>query len=72
MEAIERRLHKTVQTLKGIKSIKQLGASQAIYNTLETERAAEIQLSKKFRMQLIALVTLCELRLASFSTKCLF
>lgn len=60
MEAIEKRLHKTVQVFKGIKTIKQLGAAQEIHDTLSSERAAEIGLSKAFRLQLIALVTLCE------------
>ncbi|KAF4340735.1 multidrug resistance [Fusarium beomiforme] len=58
MEAIEKRLHKTVQVLKGIKSIKQMGASPSIKTMLEGERQSEIRLSKRFRLQLIALVTL--------------
>ncbi|KAF5687004.1 major facilitator family transporter [Fusarium denticulatum] len=58
MAAIEKRLHKTVQVLKGIKSIKQIGAAPAIKTMLEDERQSEIKLSKRFRLQLIALVTL--------------
>uniref|UniRef100_A0A0D2Y6P3 ABC transporter domain-containing protein n=1 Tax=Fusarium oxysporum (strain Fo5176) TaxID=660025 RepID=A0A0D2Y6P3_FUSOF len=58
MAAIEKRLHKTVQVLKGIKSIKQMGAAPAIKAMLEYERQSEIKLSKRFRLQLIALVTL--------------
>ncbi|KAL7756907.1 hypothetical protein ACKLNR_013900 [Fusarium oxysporum f. sp. zingiberi] len=58
MAAIEKRLHKTVQVLKGIKSIKQMGAAPAIKTMLEDERQSEIKLSKRFRLQLIALVTL--------------
>ncbi|KAF4440782.1 hypothetical protein F53441_12190 [Fusarium austroafricanum] len=58
MQAIEKRLHKTVQVLKGIKSIKQMGASGAVKYMLEGERLSEIKLSKRFRLQLIALVTL--------------
>ncbi|KAK2926150.1 AAA ATPase domain [Fusarium oxysporum f. sp. vasinfectum] len=58
MAAIEKRLHKTVQVLKGIKSIKQMGAAPAIKTMLENERQSEIKLSKRFRLQLIALVTL--------------
>ncbi|KAF5660313.1 multidrug resistance [Fusarium circinatum] len=58
MGAIEKRLHKTVQVLKGIKSIKQMGAAPAIKTMLEDERQSEIKLSKRFRLQLIALVTL--------------
>lgn len=64
MQAIEQRLHKTVQVLKGIKSIKQMGASGAVKDMLEDERQSEIRLSKRFRLQLIALVTLCELSLS--------
>ncbi|KAF5553204.1 multidrug resistance [Fusarium napiforme] len=58
MAAIEKRLHKTVQVLKGIKSIKQMGAAPAVKTMLEDERQSEIKLSKRFRLQLIALVTL--------------
>ncbi|KAI1033937.1 hypothetical protein LB503_010963 [Fusarium chuoi] len=58
MAAIEKRLHKTVQVLKGIKSIKQMGAAPTIKTMLEDERQSEIKLSKRFRLQLIALVTL--------------
>ncbi|KAF5717156.1 multidrug resistance [Fusarium mundagurra] len=58
MAAIEKRLHKTVQVLKGIKSIKQMGAAPAIKTMLEDERQSEIKLSKRFRLQLISLVTL--------------
>jgi hypothetical protein len=66
MEAIERRLHKTVQVFKGIKTIKQIGASQSINQTLSNERTGEIKLSKSFRLQLIALVTLCKLHPRAF------
>jgi hypothetical protein len=68
MAAIEKRLHKSVQVLKGIKSIKQMGAAPAIKTMLEDERQQEIKLSKRFRLQLIALVTLCELPSASCQT----
>ncbi|KAL3426496.1 hypothetical protein PVAG01_00005 [Phlyctema vagabunda] len=58
MEAMEKRLHKTVQVFKGIKSIKQMGATQAIFDLLRAERASEIELSKHFRLQMIAIITL--------------
>ena len=54
---MEKRLHKTVQVFKGIKSIKQMGASQAIFNLLRAERTSEIGLSKHFRLQMIAIIT---------------
>jgi len=59
---MESRLHKTVQVLKGIKGVKQIGASQAIFDLLQAERASEIGLSKYFRLQMIAIITLCKPR----------
>ncbi|KAH6719181.1 P-loop containing nucleoside triphosphate hydrolase protein [Leptodontidium sp. MPI-SDFR-AT-0119] len=58
MEAMETRLHKTVQVFKGIKSIKQMGATQPIFDLLRADRTSEIQLSKYFRLQMIAIITL--------------
>lgn len=57
-KAMETRLHKTVQVLKGIKGIKQMGAAQPIFDLLQAERASEIGLSKNFRLQMIAIITL--------------
>ncbi|PTB37966.1 hypothetical protein M441DRAFT_60292 [Trichoderma asperellum CBS 433.97] len=58
LKAMETRLHKTVQVLKGIKVIKQMGGSQAIFELLQAERASEIGLSKRFRLEMIAIITL--------------
>jgi ATP-binding cassette subfamily C (CFTR/MRP) protein 1 len=60
MEAMETRLHKTAQVFKGIKSIKQMGATQAIFDLLRAERTSEIELSKDFRLQMISIITLCK------------
>ncbi|KAL6894904.1 P-loop containing nucleoside triphosphate hydrolase protein [Trichoderma evansii] len=59
-KAMEMRLHKTIQVLKGIKVIKQMGGSQAIFDLLEAERALEIGLSKHFRLEMIAIITLSQ------------
>lgn len=65
-KAMETRLHKTVQVLKGIKGIKQMGAAQPIFDLLQAERASEIGLSKNFRLQMIAIITLCKARLLNY------
>lgn len=64
-KAMETRLYKTVQVLKGVKGIKQMGASQAIFDLIQTERSSEVGLAKYFHLQMIAIITLCKPQIIS-------
>jgi ATP-binding cassette subfamily C (CFTR/MRP) protein 1 len=60
VKAIQRRVGITSSMLGSMKSVKMMGLSDKLFDTLQSQRVRELELSKKFRVMNIWRIILCE------------
>jgi ATP-binding cassette subfamily C (CFTR/MRP) protein 1 len=60
VKAIQRRVGITSSMLGSMKSVKMMGLSDTLFDTLQSQRVRELELSKRFRVMNIWRIILCE------------
>jgi hypothetical protein len=60
VKAIQRRVGMTASILGSMKSVKMMGFSKILFETLQSQRIRELDLSKRFRVMMLWRLMLCE------------
>lgn len=60
VKAIQRRVGMTASMLGNMKSVKMMGLGDILFDTLQSQRVRELDLSKRFRVMMMWRMLLCE------------